>query len=138
MGQEFVVQLLNRPGELAHLARALCARGVNIVQISQTTAGDLTCAQIFTSCCDDETTDVLRGMGYKFVVGTSLVIEIEDTPCAFGEIGDLLHRSGVTIKSCCVMGRADGKATWALSVDKEDVARQVMGLDAYEVVERAG
>ena len=39
MGQQFVVQLPNRPGELARLAKALCARGVNIVQISQITAG---------------------------------------------------------------------------------------------------
>ena len=86
MGQQFVVQLPNRPGELAHLAKALCARGVNIVQVHQTTVGNLTTAEIFTDCCDDDTTDVLRGMGYPFVAGTSLIVEIEDTPCALGEL----------------------------------------------------
>jgi hypothetical protein len=142
MSNQFVVQLPNRPGELSHLAKALCARGVNIVQIHQTTVGDLTTAEIYTNCCDDDTQEVLRGMGYPFVAGSSVVVEIEDTPCAFGEISDLLTHAGVHIKGCCVTGRANGQATWALSVDKEHIARRVLGLppveDAGEAVEDAG
>jgi hypothetical protein len=130
MSQQFVVQLPNRPGELAHLAKALCARGVNIVQIHQTTVGNLTSAEIYTDCCDDDTTDVLRGMGYPFVMGSSLVVEIEDTPCAFGEVSDRLGHAGINIKGCCVVGRANGRARWALSVDKEERARKLLGLTA--------
>jgi hypothetical protein len=130
MSQQFVVQLPNRPGELAHLARALCARGVNIVQVHQTTAGDLTSAEIFTDCCDDDTREVLHSMGYPFVAGTSLTVEIEDTPCAFGEMSDRLSHAGVHLKGCCVLGRAKGVATWALSVDNEDRARAVLDIPA--------
>jgi hypothetical protein len=128
MSQQFVVQLPNRPGELAHLAKALCARGVNIVQINQTTVGNLTSAEIYTDCCDEDTTDVLKGMGYPFVAGTSVVVEIEDTPCALGEVSDQLAHAGVNVKSCCVLARGEGHATWALSVDKEAKARAVLGL----------
>jgi hypothetical protein len=128
MSQQFVVQLPNRPGELAHLAKALCARGVNIVQVHQTTAGDQTCAEIFTDCCDDDTREVLHSMGYPFVAGTTVTVEIEDTPCAFGEMSDRLSHAGVHLKGCCVLGRANGVATWALSVDKDDRAREVLGL----------
>lgn len=130
MGQQFVVQLPNRPGELSRLAKALCARGVNIVQILQSTAGDLTCAQIYTDCCDEDTIDVLRGMGYPFVPGSSVKVEIEDTPCAFGEVSDLLTGAGIALKGCCVVDRTNGRATWALSVDKEAMAREVLGLPA--------
>ena len=130
MSQQFVVQLPNRPGELAHLAKALCARGVNIVQVHQTTVGDLTTAEIFTSCCDEDTTAVLRGMGYPFVYGSSILIEIEDNPCALGEVTDRLAHGGVNIVGCCVIGRADGLATWALSVDQEERARQLLGIPA--------
>jgi hypothetical protein len=130
MGQQFVVQLPNRPGELAHLARALCARGVNIVQVHQTTVGNLTTAEIYTNCCDDDTTDVLRSMGYPFVAGTSLIVEIEDNPCALGDVTTKLARAKVNVKGCCVVDRANGTATWALSVDKEDVAREILGLPA--------
>jgi hypothetical protein len=130
MSQQFVVQLPNRPGELAHLAKALCARGVNLVQVHQTTVGDLTTAEIYTSCCDEDTTEVLRSMGYAFVAGTSLLIEIEDTPCAFGELSDRLTHGGVGIDGCCVVGRANGVATWALKVDQEALARRILGLPA--------
>ena len=135
MSHQFLVQLPNKPGELSHLARALCARGVNIVQIHQTTAGDLTSAEIYTDCCDEDTMDVLRGMGFPFVTGDSVTVEIEDTPCAFGEISDQLHRGGVHVKSCCVLDRTNGRATWALSVDKADAARHVLGLEAVEADE---
>ena len=130
MGQPFVVQLPNRPGELSHLARALCARGVNIVQIQQSTAGDLACALIYTDCCDDDTVDVLNSMGYKFVAGSSVTVEIEDTPCALGDATDKLTRAGVNIKSCCVIGRHDGLAEWSLCVDNEELAREVLGVPA--------
>jgi hypothetical protein len=132
MSHQFVVQLPNRPGELSHLAKALCARGVNIVQIQQTTAGDITSAQIFTDCCDDDTRDVLRGMGYPFVAHTNLTVEIEDTPCAFSEINDRLVASGVGLRGCCVIGRAGGVATWAFAVDDENRAREILGLPALE------
>jgi hypothetical protein len=138
MSQQFVVQLPNRPGELAHLAKALCARGVNIVQVHQSTAGDLTCAEIYTDCCDDDTREVLHSMGYPFVAGSSLIIQLEDTPCALGEVSERLAHAGVNIKGCCVLSRASGLATWALSVDREEVARQILGMPAVvqEAVER--
>ena len=134
MGQPFVVQLPNRPGELSHLARALCARGVNIVQIQQSTAGDLACALIYTDCCDDDTNDVLTSMGYKYVTGSSVTVDIDDTPCALGDTTDKLAKGGVNIKSCCVIGRHDGRAEWSLSVDDEPLAREILGLpEAVEV-----
>jgi hypothetical protein len=132
MSQQFIVQLPNKPGELAHLARALCARGVNIVQIHQTTVGDLTTAEIYTSCCDEDTIDVLKGMGYPFVPGSSLLIEIDDEPCALGEVSDKLEHGGVTVVGCCVLARGDGTATWAISVDDEARARKVLGIPAPE------
>jgi hypothetical protein len=128
MSQQFVVQLPNKPGELAHLAKALCARGVNIVQVHQTTAGNLTTAEIYTDCCDDDTTDVLRGMGYPFVAGSTVLVQVEDTPCAFGEVSDRLSDAGIELKGCCVVARADGQATWALSVADEDLARRALGI----------
>jgi hypothetical protein len=69
-------------------------------------------------------------MGYPFVTGSSVKVEIEDTPCAFGEVSDLLTGAGIALKGCCVIDRANGRATWALSVDKEDMAREVLGLPA--------
>jgi len=127
MGQPFVVQLPNRPGELAHLAKGLCARGVNLIQIQGSTAGDLACALIYTD--DDKTTgEVLRSMGYTFVTGSTLIVEIEDTSCALGDLTTRLSSGGVMLTGCCIIGRREGLAEWSLSVDNEELAREVLGL----------
>ncbi len=127
MSQPFVIQLPNRPGELAHLAKGLCARGINILQIQGSSAGDLACALIYTDN-DAETNEVLRSMGYSFVMGSTLMIEIEDTPCALGDLTAQLEKGGVAIKGCCVIGRRDGRAEWSISVDNEPLARQILGM----------
>jgi hypothetical protein len=80
MSQQFVVQLPNRPGELSHLARALCARGVNIVQVREVTVGQLVDAEIFTDCCDEDTTDVLHSMGYSFTKSPTDAVEVAEKP----------------------------------------------------------
>ena len=129
MGQPFVVQLPNRPGELAHLAKGLCARGVNILQIQGSSAGDLACALIYTDN-DEATGEVLRSMGHSFVTGSTLIVEIEDTPCALGDLTAQLEHGGVSLKGCCLIGKRDGCAEWSLSVDDEAKARAILGLPA--------
>jgi hypothetical protein len=127
MGQPFVVQLPNRPGELAHLAKGLCARDINIMQIQGSTAGDLACALIYTDCQED-TAEVLRSMGYSFVVGATLLVEIEDSPCALGDLTEKLAHGGVNVAGFCKIGVREGFATWSLSTDDEDLARQILGM----------
>jgi len=133
MGQPFVVQLRNQPGELAHLARALCARDISITQIQASTAGNLACATIYTSCCDDDTADVLHSMGYSFVTGSTVIVEIEDSSCALGDLTDRLAAGGVHITGFCKIGCHDGLATWSLSTTNEGLARRILGLPEVEV-----
>jgi hypothetical protein len=127
MGQPFVVQLPNRPGELAHLAKALCARDINIMQIQGSTAGDLACALLYTDC-DEDTAEVLRSMGYSFVAGTTLILEIEDSPCALGDVTEKLAEGGVNVTGFCKIGVREGFATWSLSTSDEGHARRILGL----------
>jgi hypothetical protein len=128
MGQPFLVQMPNRPGELAHLARALCARGVGIDRINSTAAGDTVSARIETNCCEDDTRDVLKSMGYEFVMGSTITVEIEDTSCAFADINDRLTAAGINLHDYSVANRAGGRATWVLTVDNAELARDLLGL----------
>jgi hypothetical protein len=127
MAQPFVVQLPNRPGELAHLAKGLCARGINLAQIQGSSAGDMACALIYTDD-DKATAEVLHSMGYSFVTGSTLIVEIEDSPCAFGDLTTQLEHGGVALTGCCIIGRRDGCAEWSISVDDEPRARQILGI----------
>ncbi len=127
MAQPFVVQLPNRPGELAHLATGLCARGINLTQIQGSAAGEMACALLYTDN-DEATADVLRSMGYSYVIGSTLIVEIEDTPGALGSLTSRLEHGGVVLTGCCVVGRHNGRAEWSLSVDNEPLARRLLGM----------
>ncbi len=127
MGQPFIVQLANRPGELGHLTRALAARGIDIKYISGSGAGDLACA-VLTTDDDGATADVLRSMGASFVTGSTLMVEIEDVPGALARLTTRLGEAGVNIEGFCIVGHRNSRAEVALAVDDEVRAREVLGL----------
>ncbi len=93
MGQPFMIQLENRPGELAHVTRALAMRGINIETIAGSGAGDKMCAMLTT---DDNTMtrEVLHSMGIPFVEGDSLFVEVVDRPGGIAELTEKLSSGG--------------------------------------------
>lgn len=127
MGEPFIIQLANRPGELGHLTRALAARGIDITYISGSGAGDLSCA-LLTTDDDVSTREVLRSMGVSFVTGSTLMIEVPDKPGTLADLAERLGRADVNISGYCVIGRREGMAEIALSVDDEPKAREILGL----------
>jgi hypothetical protein len=126
MGQQFLVQMLNRPDELGHLARALRARGVNIVSVTQTTVGDRTCAHLITDCCDEDTGVVLHSMGYTFAAGDGLLVELIDCSGALDEVCARLTANQITLEDHRLLYRGEGRATWMLAVDQAARARAVL------------
>lgn len=130
MSRHFVVQLENRPGELAHLARALARRGIDILQIAGGGEGPKAFAFLAT---DDETStrDVLRSMGFSFLDGETLVVEVEDRPGGIANLAQRLGEAGVNIRSMLLIGRAQGKAEIAISVDADaELVREILGRDS--------
>jgi hypothetical protein len=96
MGRQFVIQLDNRPGELAHLARALGARGIDIEHISCAGTGSIACA-FMTTGEPGETREVLHGLGHDFIEGETIVVDVEDRPGGLADIAEKLARAGVNI-----------------------------------------
>ena len=58
----------NRPGELAHLARALAMRGTKISHIASVGAGEVACAFI-SSEDENAIREVLHGLGHPLMPG---------------------------------------------------------------------
>lgn len=135
MGRQFVIQLDNRPGELAHLAKALAARGVDIVHISCAGAGPLACASM-TSSDDAATREVLHGLGHAFIEGDALYVDVPDTPGGLAGVADRLAGAGVNIIGTLMVGRRPGMVEMAFTVDDVAKARRALGLD--EAVGAAG
>jgi hypothetical protein len=127
MARQFVVQLDNRPGELAHLARALGARGIDIRHIGGVGAGDLGCAFITTS--DDQATrEVLHGLGHPFIEGECVVVNVDDRPGGLADVTERLAKAGVNILGALIVGRRPGIVEMAFTVDDEPKALAALGM----------
>jgi hypothetical protein len=125
MTRQFVIQLDNRPGELAHVARALASRGIDIEHISCAGTGTIACA-FMTTGGDAETRDVLKGLGHDFIEGETIVVDVEDQPGGLGEIAQKLADAGVNILGVLEVGRREGIKEIALAVDDPVKAKQVI------------
>lgn len=133
MGRQFVIQLENHPGELAHLARALAARGIDIHHVSCVGAGPLACMFVTTSD-DDATREVLHGLGHPYIEGRPVVVEVEDRPGGLAEVTERLAAAGVNICGVLPVGRKAGMVELAFCVDDEARAREILGLTPQQMV----
>ncbi len=133
MGQSFVIQLDNRPGELAHVARALASRGINIHHIAGSAASEKLCEMVTTD--DDQAArEVLRSMGIPFVEGDALHVEMPDVPGALADFSERLAAAGVSVTGILVTGRRGAVSEVAVTVDDERKAREILGLPAIHVL----
>ena len=130
MTRQFVIQLENRPGELAHVARALGARGIDIEHISCAGTGTIACA-FMTTGEDTATRDVLKGLGHDFIEGETIVVDVEDRPGGLAEIVTKLADAGVNILGVLEVGRREGIKEMALAVD--DVAKAKTVISAAQL-----
>jgi hypothetical protein len=126
MVREFIVQLQNHPGELAHLARALAARGINIEHISCVGTGPLSCAFVTTSDLES-TRSVLHGIGHEFIEGEAIVVDVEDRPGGLADVAERLAQADVNIVGTLCVGRRPGILEMAFAVDDPAKARAALG-----------
>ena len=118
MARQFDVQLDNRPGELARLARALGARGIDIRHIGSVGAGELGCAFITTS--DDQATrEVLHGLGHPYIEGAPILVEVHDEPGGLADAAERLAAAGVNVCGTLMVGRRPGVVEMIFCVDDE-------------------
>jgi len=133
MVRQFVIQLQNRPGELAHVARAFAARGIDLHHVACVGAGPVACMFLTTS--DDEAArEVLHGLGYRYLEGEPVLVEIEDRPGGLAEVTERLAAAGVNITGMLPVGRHGRVVEMTLCVDDEAAARRALGIEATESV----
>lgn len=133
MARQFVIQLENRPGELAHVAHAFAARGIDLHHVACVGTGPLACMFVTTSD-DDAAREVLRGLGHRYVEGEPIVVEVEDRPGGLAEVTGRLAAAGVNVTGMLPVGRRPGVVEMTLCVDDEEAARKALHLDAADLV----
>ena len=134
MERQFVVQLENRPGELAHLARALADRGIDIRNICCTGSGQIACVFLTTSDSDDAF-HVLRGLGCEFIEGETIVVDVADRPGGLADVTERLARSDVNILGTLVIGQRAGLLEMAFAVDDVERAKLALAVPSSVAVD---
>lgn len=127
MTRQFIVQLENRPGSLAGLARALGRRGIDIRQLAAGGMGAVGYAVIETDA-DEATAEALYAAGLPFVAGEPILTRLEDRPGALATLADRLGVGGVDVHGVMIVGRGEGEVEVALIVDDPTLARRVLGI----------
>jgi hypothetical protein len=125
----FIINLENKPGELARLTETLAARGINIESIAGTTWGSAGAIAILTN---DE-----AGSRAALTGGSFMIREVEIVPCsmehrpgALAEIARKLATAGVNIEAVLPTGMAGGKVSVALATSDPVMAREAIGQEA--------
>jgi hypothetical protein len=126
MAQLFSVRLKNEPGALADLAQALADNGIDIRTSSAGGVGSLGWATLSTNN-DEAARDVLRKGRYTFSEGEALNVSVEDQPGSLARLMRRLATADINVLGLVTVGRRQGKADLALSVDSVDRARRVLG-----------
>ena len=126
MSQQFTVRLKNEPGALAALAEALAENGIDIRTVAVGGVAGFGCAVLSTNN-DPAARDVMRKARYTFVEGEVLTVAVEDQPGSLARLTRRLANEGVNVLSILVLGRRQGKAELAMTVDEVERARRLLG-----------
>ena len=125
MPKQFVVQVTNKPGQLADLAEQMAARGVDLRAIGGGGLGE-SGHMIMTTADDDTARAVLEEGGWTFIEGESLLAEVDDRPGGMARIARELADAGVNVMGHLFLGRWSDRATFAFVVDDPDKARPIL------------
>ena len=125
MPRQFVVQVDNKPGEMARLAEQMAAAGVDLRAIGGGGLGDFG-HFIMTTADDDTARSVLQDGAWVFHEGESLLAEVDDRPGGMARIARELADAGVNVLGHLFIGRWSDRATFAFVVDDPEKARPIL------------
>jgi hypothetical protein len=122
----FIVDLKNKPGELAKVTEAIAAKGIDLRGVTGATCGDSGTVTLITN---DEagTQRVLTEGQWKFRPIELVTAEVVDKPGSFAQATRRLADAGVNIEAALPTGMSGGKIQVAFATDNPVRAKQALG-----------
>ena len=121
-GKEVVVQIVNRSGVLADLARSLADRGLDLLALNASVVGDLATIRLVT---DDNlrTDDVLREHGYSPHEEDVILLTISHKPGMLHRVSEILAEAMIdTHHIYSTTMNTDGNCSIVLHTANDDQA----------------
>jgi hypothetical protein len=122
----FIVDLKNKPGELAKVTEALAAKGIDLRGVAGATCGDSGSLTLITN---DEagTKRVLTDGQWKYRPVELVTAELADRPGTFAQAARSLADAGINVEAALPTGMAGGKIQVAFATDNPVRAREALG-----------
>ncbi|HXG25279.1 MAG TPA: ACT domain-containing protein [Candidatus Binatia bacterium] len=122
----FIIDLENKPGQLARIAEAVARKGINITGVSGLTMGGSGAVALLTN---DEagTRNAFEEAGIKARETELVTTSIEDKPGTLAEVAKKLSDAGINIEVAMPVGMKDGKVNLAFATDQPQKAREILG-----------
>jgi hypothetical protein len=122
----FIVDLKNKPGELAKVTEAIAAKGIDLRGVTGATCGDSGTVTLITN---DEagTQRVLTEGQWKFRPIELVTTEVVDRPGSFAQATRRLADAGVNIEAALPTGMSGGNIQVAFATDNPAKAKQALG-----------
>ena len=120
---EFSVNMANRPGQLATLARDLATAGVNIEALAAMTDGPNGYVKLVV---DDESAvrRVLRNAGVRYQERRVIEATLHDSPGALADMAEALAKTGVNIEAMYLLHSNAEGLHFAVAVDDSEPLNQ--------------
>jgi len=121
----FTVDLVNEPGQLAHLCQAMADRDINLV-LSAVARGD-SGTVVFIADDEASTQDVLRDASMEYTMRPALTVRMENQPGTGAATFRKLAEAGVNTDLLLPVRVSDDLFFAVICVDDQDKARNVLG-----------
>ena len=122
----FIVELDDKPGELARVTEAIAQKGINITGFSGATAGGRGGVMIVTN--DEEgTRRALADAGCQVTEAELVTIALEHKPGSLAAAARTLADAGINVQGALPVGMSEGKVSIAFATDQPAKARELIG-----------
>jgi len=121
----FIVELMNRPGTVAHLAETIAGRGINITAFCGVGCGTTGTAVLVT---DDDagTRRALQEAGFNVRDVELVTADLEHKPGTLAAITGKLAAAGINVEAAMPVGMNGGKVSIAFATDDPARAREIV------------
>ena len=126
MNTTFIVDLKNKPGELAKVTEAIAQKRINITAFSGSTCRDSGALALVTDN-EADTRQVLTEGQWTYKTIELVEASVADKPGSLAEVTRRLANAGVNVEAAFPVGMTGGEVHIGFATDNPSKAKQALG-----------
>jgi hypothetical protein len=122
----FIVDLMNKPGELARLADTIAQKGINITSFAAASASGASTVVLLTND-ESGTRRAISEAGFRAREIELVTASLDNKPGSLAASAKKLSEAGINIEAAVPTGMAGGHVSVSFATDNPAKARELLG-----------